>query len=72
MSDRCPMDWYCNCNFYGNAAINIVDSVVCVQRLSPQEKNVSFWFLKVVDIGNQRQRNTCDQLLIYARPWSLQ
>ncbi len=21
MSDRCPMDWYCNSNFYGNAAI---------------------------------------------------
>ncbi len=20
MSDRCPMDWYCNSNFYGNAA----------------------------------------------------
>jgi hypothetical protein len=50
---------------------NIVDLVVCVQRLSPQEKNVSYWFLKVVDIGNQRQRNTCDQLLIYMRPWSL-
>jgi hypothetical protein len=51
---------------------NIVDSVVCVQRLSPQEKNVSHWFLKVVDVRNQRQRNTCDQLLIYTRPWSLQ
>ncbi len=58
---------------------NIVDAVVCVQRLSPvryttfwKGKNKLCWFLDVVDIGNERQRKTCDLLLICLRPWSLQ
>jgi hypothetical protein len=58
---------------------NIVDAVICVQRLSPvpyttfwKGKNKLCWFLDIIDIGNERQRNTCDLLLICLRPWSLQ
>jgi hypothetical protein len=79
MSDRCPMDWYCNSNFYGNAASKHCWCSGLCTKVEPCSLNHILErkkkFMLVPRCSRHRKwevEEDCDLLLICLRPWSLQ